>query len=87
MVRRQVNFTEDQHRWLKETAADQGISVAEVVRRAIDEAIQERHKPNIEELRRRALAAMGCGHSGESDVSKRHDDYLADAYMDRKEDQ
>lgn len=80
MVRTQIQLTEDQARRLKTQAATQHISVAELVRRAVDKSLTEQQAPDPVELRRRALAASGCGHSGLGDVSERHDDYLVEAY-------
>jgi len=84
MVRTQIQLTERQARELKKMAAKGGVSMAEVVRRAVDAKIRE-GVPDVpwEERVRRATAAMGKFHSGLKDVSRRHDHYLAEAFDDR----
>jgi Ribbon-helix-helix protein, copG family len=84
MVRTQIQLTERQARELKRIAAKEDISMAEVVRRAVDAKIREAAAGvPWEERVRRAMAAMGKFRSGLKDVSKRHDRYLAEAYDDR----
>ena len=81
MVRTQVQLTEEQSRAVKSIAARRGVSVAEVIRESMEEAIRRQYVPE-EELRRRANEAVGCGHSGLGDLSARHDDYAVEAYED-----
>jgi hypothetical protein len=80
MVRTQVQLTETQLDAVRAQAVREGTSVSEVVRRAVDAWI--RHQPAVSrsEVRRRAAAAAGRFSSGSSDVSERHDDYLAEAF-------
>lgn len=80
MVRTQVQLEEAQYRSLKELAARQNTSVAEIIRRAVDQFLEGKGAISDEERRRRALAVAGRFRSGRSDVSERHDDYLAEAY-------
>ena len=84
MVRTQIQLTERQARELRGMAAKEGVSMAEIIRRAVDAKIHER-VPDVswEERVRRATAAMGKFHSGLKDVSRRHDHYLVEAYDDR----
>lgn len=84
MVRTQIQLTERQARELKRMAAREGVSMAEVIRNAVDAKIRggDSGVP-WEERVRRAMAVMGKFHSGLNDVSRRHDHYLADAYDDR----
>ena len=79
MVRTQLQLTEAQVRALKHRAAEEGVSVAELVRRAVDKSLQE-VMSDPDELRKRALSAAGRFRSGEDDALLRHDDYLAEAY-------
>lgn len=79
MVRTQVQLTQEQAQALKRIAAKRGVSVAEIIRRAIDTVVTtEVLPPDREEIRRRALEAVGCFHSGLSDLSTRHADYWAE---------
>jgi hypothetical protein len=81
MVRTQIQLTEKQARELKRIAAREGVSMAEVVRRAVDVKLRERggDVPWDEKVRR-ALAVMGKFHSGLTDVAERHDHYLAEEF-------
>ena len=79
MVRMQVQFTEAQAATLRELAAKERLSVAEVVRRAVDRQIASRLEPPEAELRRRALEVVGKYDSGLGDLAEQHDDYLAEA--------
>jgi len=80
MVRTQIQLTEEQARALKEIAAARGESMAEVIRRAVDGVIRSGIMMPADEKKKRALGVMGKFKSGKRDVSKRHDDYLAEAY-------
>ena len=82
MVRTQIQLTERQARELKRMAAREGVSMAEVVRRAVDAKIQEGSgEVPWEERVRRALAVMGKFKSGIRDLSTNHDKYLAEDYL------
>ncbi|MBI2843272.1 MAG: ribbon-helix-helix domain-containing protein [Armatimonadetes bacterium] len=78
MVRRIIQITESQAEMLRERAREQGVSVSELVRRGIDMVL--RSGMSNTEIRRRAKKAVGYVYSGDTDVSVRHDDYLAEAY-------
>jgi metal-responsive CopG/Arc/MetJ family transcriptional regulator len=81
MIRTQVQLTEEQARQLKQVAAERGVSLAELIRRAIDRALEE---DRMASRRERAVAAVlrGGFRSGKSDISEKHDEYLADAYAE-----
>lgn len=82
MVRTQIQLTERQARELKRIAAREDISMAEVVRRAVDAKIREGvSEVPWEERVRRAMAVMGKFHSGIRDLAVNHDKYLAEDYM------
>jgi hypothetical protein len=80
MIRMQVQLTEEQARALKEIAHRENASIAELTRRAIDQWLQTASAIPMAERRRRALAVVGTFRSGQTDVSERHDEYLAEAY-------
>ncbi len=82
MIRTQVQLTEHQVRELRKRAAERGVSMATLIRDAIDLmlAADDRHA-NWE----RAMAAVGKFRSGLSDISKDHDRYLAEDFMDWKD--
>ena len=52
----------------------------QVVRRAVDALTQAGAAPSVAELRQRALDASGRFSSGSTDVARRHDDHLSEAY-------
>jgi len=82
MVRTQIQLTERQARELRRMAAREGVSMAEVVRRAVDAKIHEgASEVPWEERVRRALAVMGKFKSGIRDLSTNHDKYLAEDYL------
>ena len=77
MVRTQIQLTEEQYRALKEEAHQMGLSLSEAVRGAVELWLGRRERA----LRvQRSLASIGRFRSGRSDISERHDRYLADAY-------
>ena len=80
MIRTQIQLTETQARTLKKVAMDKGTSVAEVIRRAVDNMVQRSPKVSGEERIKRALEIVGKFRSGRRDVSQKHDKYLAEAY-------
>jgi metal-responsive CopG/Arc/MetJ family transcriptional regulator len=82
MIRTQVQLTEEQVHSLREIAASEGVSMSEVVRRAIEDTVRARHLPSRAELRRRALAVVGRFRSGLPDVAVEHDRELAEAFAD-----
>ena len=80
MVRTQIQLTEEQARKVKKIAASRGVSMAEVIRDAVEEAIRSNAGTLSEERRTRALEIAGKFRSGKKDVSKKHDAYLAEAW-------
>jgi len=61
-------------------AAAQGFSVAELIRRAVDNIVKSSTIADTEERKRRALEIVGSFRSEKRDVSKEHDAYLVEAY-------
>ncbi len=81
MIRTQIQLTEEQAGKAKRLATDRGVSMAEVIRDAI-ERLPDRD--DRAERYARALAAIKRGgfrdREGKTDVSVEHDRYLADAF-------
>ena len=77
MERTQISLTTDQMRRLREVASKRGVSMAHLIRDAVEAYVVE---PPVDrdELVRRARAAAGQFASGLTDISARHDDYLAE---------
>jgi Arc/MetJ-type ribon-helix-helix transcriptional regulator len=79
MIRTQIQLTEEQAAKLKRLATARDVSMAEVIRDAVD------HLPDRDDRAERfarAIAAAGKFHDreGKTDVSINHDEYLAEAY-------
>lgn len=81
MVRTQIQLTERQSEALKKLATRRRVSVAEVIRGAVDEVISKNPAVDDDDMWQRALSVVGAFRSDRSDVSERHDDYLAEAYQ------
>jgi hypothetical protein len=75
MIRTQISLTEDQMRRAKRCAARRGISLAALIREALDRALD-----TDADQRRRHIAseAVGGYRSGWSGVSVEHDEVLAE---------
>jgi len=84
MIRTQIQLTKRQVDGLKSLSSENGGSMAEWIRKAIDGLIREAGVPDWEERKRRALAAIGIGRSDIDDVAENHDAYLEDAFDGRK---
>jgi len=80
MVRTQIQLTQDQAKALKRMAASRHLSVAELIRRAVDNMIKTSTSADPEERLRRALEIAGKFSSGERDISRKHDVYLSESY-------
>ncbi|MGB4950782.1 MAG: CopG family transcriptional regulator [Rhizobiaceae bacterium] len=80
MLRTQIQLTEDQARLLKRLARQKQVSLAEVIRQSVDLYIATAGERPLDEQYARALAVAGKYRSGDTDLGRNHDDYLADAY-------
>jgi len=81
MTRTQISLTEEQAAGLGKLARERGVSMAAVVRDAVDAVLEREQR---DERWQRALAMIGKYRSkdGATDVAENHDRYLADAYHD-----
>jgi hypothetical protein len=80
MVRTQIQLTEDQAKALKRIAGARHLSVAELIRRAVDAMIKTSLSADPEEKLKRSLEIAGKFGSGKRDISKKHDFYLSKSY-------
>ena len=86
VIRTQIQLTQDQATTLRAMARQSKVSMAEVIRRGIDQYIRSAGPVVSEEERRqRAIALVGRFRSGLSDVSVNHDKYLDEIYGDWQE--
>lgn len=81
MVRTQIQLTEEQYQKLKGVAARKHISVAEIIRRSVDNTLSSEFLPDEEEIKARARSAFGAYADSQSDVSENHDRYLTEAFQ------
>lgn len=72
-----VGFTDEQHARLKTLAARRHRSIGALIRDAVDETYPAELRVR-RRLHARAAQAIGRHNSGRSDVSERHDEYLAE---------
>ena len=79
MIRMQVQLTQEQVERLRRLAASQGVSVAAVVRSAIDRLEDENERKR---KWARAMAVVGKYHGGGGNVAEEHDRYLDEIYGD-----
>ena len=82
MIRTQIQLSKDQARSIKRMAAAQSISMAEVIRRAIDNLIRTERRPSLDDVRNRALNAVGRFNVDTNDLSMNHDRHLIEAFED-----
>jgi Ribbon-helix-helix protein, copG family len=79
MVRTQIQLTEEQAKALERLAAARQVSIAELIRQGVDTILRSNTGIDLDEKRRRAIAAAGRFRSGKRDISGKHDKYLSEA--------
>lgn len=72
----QIYLEPEVHRRLKERAKEEGVSLAELLRRIAKDYLRK------EFSQKEYLAIVGLGKSGQTDISEKHDDYLAQSFSD-----
>ncbi|MFN8623063.1 MAG: ribbon-helix-helix protein, CopG family [Chloroflexota bacterium] len=77
MIRTQISLTPEQHERLARVARDRGVSMATLIREAVDAVVPDEAIDRAER-QRRAFALAGAFHSGHADTSERHDEVLAE---------
>jgi hypothetical protein len=78
VIRTQISMTEAQAEALRRLSAARGTSQAALLREALDLLLTEDERA---QRVRRALAVVGRYRSGSGDTSARHDDALAEIYL------
>ena len=78
MVRTQIQLTEEQSRRLKTLASSRGVSMAELIRQGLETVLASGVEKSPQESYQKAREAAGRHRSGLHDVSRRHDEYLAE---------
>lgn len=82
MVRTQIQLTEQQANALKNLASSRHLSIAELIRQAVDTIIKSNVVIDAEERRKRATDIVGRFSSAKHDISRKHDKYLAEAFAE-----
>jgi adenylylsulfate kinase-like enzyme len=82
VVRTQIQLTPEQARSLRKIAREEGISLAELIRRFVDRALEEGGGRDRTGLYARAATLVGqfSDRRGAKDLSESHDRYLEEAY-------
>jgi hypothetical protein len=80
MIRTQIQLTENQARKLRRVASEQNISFAEVIRRCVNQSLNQ--ASDLESRYERARRIVGRYRMGRGKVSiaRDHDRYLEDAF-------
>jgi len=78
MIRTQIQITAEQAYALKQMAAREGKSVAELIRISLDSMLRAGGIKDQDSLRRKARSAAGKL-NGPEDLAENHDDYLAES--------
>jgi len=84
MVRTQLQMDEDTYEALRDTAHKQKKSMSAVVRKILRESLIEPQKQVAkadEKDLMKKYSWISSGKSGETDISVRHDDYLAEDFQ------
>ena len=79
MVRTQIQLSEDEVAAIKRLARERAVSMAAVIREAVDRYVRRESGVSLDERWQRSLAAVGGFHSGGANLSATHDDEFAAA--------
>jgi predicted transcriptional regulator len=79
MVRTQIRLSEAEAEAVRLLAARRGVSMAAVIRAAVEQYVEREAEESAAQRWARSLGAIGGFHSGTADLSARHDDEFADA--------
>jgi hypothetical protein len=81
VVRTQVQLTPEQAELLRRISAERGVSMAALLREAIEAWGSSTGALSDGEKRRRATAAIGVLSGGPDDLAARHDDYFVESIL------
>lgn len=76
MIRTQISLTDEQMRRLRRAARARGISMAAVIREAVDRQVPDEDRARLDR-QQKAFGLAGAFDSGHADTADRHDDVLA----------
>jgi DNA-binding NarL/FixJ family response regulator len=72
----QIYLDPEVHQHLKERARAEGISLSDLIQRIAKDYLRKEASPKD------FLAIVGLGQSGKTDISEKHDNYLAESFPD-----
>jgi predicted DNA-binding ribbon-helix-helix protein len=78
VVRTQIQLTESQMKSLQELASKQGVSMAELIRRSVDNYLGYHNGGDRANLMARAREAAGKYRAVPADLAENHDRYLTE---------
>jgi predicted transcriptional regulator len=79
MIRTQIQLSEDEAAAVKRLAAQRSVSMAAVIRDAVDQYVERESDLSLDARWERSLAAVGGFRSGGAHLSRTHDDEFAAA--------
>jgi hypothetical protein len=82
MTQVEVPLTDAEMAALQRLARKRQVSVVELIKEGVAGLLQRPPERPDDEVRRRALAVAGRFRSGDRDLARNHDDYLAEAFGD-----
>ena len=80
MERTQISLDREQAARLRRIARERGVSMAHLIRDAVDRAYGPQAEQSMESKWKRARRAIGVAASGTGNVAVDHDDYLEQIY-------
>ena len=80
MERTQISLEPEQAERLRRIARERGVSMAHLIREAVDAAYGPGAPDSREALWERAWSAVGCGHGDGASAAREHDRYLDENY-------
>lgn len=80
MIRTQIQLTEKQAETLREIAAAEGRSMADVIRESVEVYAATKGVRDRDLEKAAALSVVGRFRSGTKDLGAKHDDHLAEAF-------
>lgn len=81
MIRTQIQLSESQARRVRAAARREGVSLAEVIRRCVDQVL-DAEEPDEDRMYEAAMALAGRyeDREGATDLALHHDDHLPNAF-------
>jgi len=80
VIRTQIQLTEDQVNALRKLSLSRHLSIAELIRQAVDNILKSSTAIDREERKKKAIDTAGRFSSGKHDIAREHDKYLAETF-------